>query len=564
MPTRPSNLSIALQTGVFLIVFCGAHSVMAQMEQDPFTSQCFNPGFLPTQVSGNQRFVNFIHTESQLVQGTVKYAFDGRPNDTGNSLMDYYTRPQPLVTQGVPTPRPVVFLLHGGDGSRTNPGISALAKNYARRGYVAVVPDYRTPRDPMYGNATCRDSIQFALTMQYSVADVRAAMRKLISMARVNPQIASIADTSRIFIIGQSWGGATAYNTAVSDAHEWVVPGAAPAFVTFFDSVNTALPLAQYAFYNNLDAIPVNGSCNVFDKSLLRGVACSAMPTMHLAMIDPGDQIPLFFAHGVCDNLAPYYKQTIREIYEINAYAALSTAGLPLPPPNLLPDPCTDGNYQYTVYGPEAVLKYVRNVLPPVGTVPFMHRLFRYCGGQHSIDNDVVDMERTLFFKDILDGNFDRSETFTLDIAYLLPPNFNPVGSRQFWNCVYTAQYSSWPSLLANCRTCNQSPTRFNQNSRCPWYSIDESPSSPNRYKAKPANFCTALSTAAQGVSHQDDEMLHIQPARLYDLSGRLLFTGMVHGSGTDAAVRFATQSGVGRGIYVVHTTSEIHKIGVF
>ncbi len=537
----------------------------SQPVNDPFRQECLVNSALPTHSSGNVPFLNYIHQANQVSKYTVKYAFDGRPNSASNSLMDIYLRPAPLFNSGSQIKRPVVFILHGGDGNRLDNGLVGQANRYARRGYIAIVPDYRAGRDAIYSDALCRDSMQVALANQHSVVDVRGAIRKFISLVRDDNQLAAVADTSHIFIFGFSWGAGTAYSLAVSNSDEWKLNGTAVTGVQYFSATANEV-VSTLDFYNDLDDLPVNGSCLTLDKSLIKGVSCTAMPTLNIGMVDENDTIPIMFYHGTCDPLAPFYKVQSRQLLINTISSTLASEGLPIPPiSNTTIFPCYEPEFDYTFYGSQAVLDYIRDEVEPIGSIPFMTRIFRVCGGQHGIESDMVDFERTIFFKDILDGNTERSEEITLDYTLTLPPNLNPVGTKEYYNCFYQALLNLWPQNNQFCKTCSGYPAKLNAKSRCPYYDPGQPIDGSERYKAKPSSYCSNLGSQSQAASFLEIDYIEgPQTIEVFDLSGRLIRIGTIQGIREEAEMRFMQQSGLQSGIYVVRCAGISRKVGLF
>ncbi len=561
-----TNIAQRMLQGFISIIFtCGCFSVVSsQTFNDPFREDCIVNASLPTHQSGSTPFYDYIHTQSQIEKHTVKYTFDGRPASTGNSFMDIYLRPAPLLQNGSILKRPLVFILHGGDGSRQEAGISNQARRYAQRGYIAVVPDYRAGKDPVYGDALCRDSMQVTLTLQHSVVDVRGSIRKFISMARENQQLAAIADTSSIFLIGFSWGAATAYSVAVSIDDEWRLEGQIVTGVNYFADADQSV-ISTLDFYESLDGLDVNGSCTALDKSFIKGVSCSAMPTLNLGMVDESDTIPLMLYHGTCDPLAPFYKTTSRQLLINAVNAQLSTEGIPIPNSEFSPYyPCSEPQYNYTFYGSQAVYEYIRDVLHPVGSIPFLTRIFRVCGGQHGIENEHAEFERTIFFRDILNAELGRSESISLDFTLSLPENANFSGTKEYFNCFYQASSNVWPGRNQFCKSCSTDPYKHNAKSRCPYYDAAQSIDSPDRYMSKPVSYCADLGGQAASTIELNQYQTEAETIELYDISGRLLRKGRIQGYTHEAELQFLRNSGLSSGIYVVRYGGISRKVGLF
>jgi dienelactone hydrolase len=120
-----------------------------------------------------------------------------------------------------PTPAPTVLVLHGGDGLRRSH--EDLARAYAEAGFIAVAGCwFDQPEAPLLDDAvSCSGGPPFEGTEGDAVRNVDALVAALVNVPGV--------DTSRIAIVGHSYGGAVALMRASDDAAtEPVVAASAP------------------------------------------------------------------------------------------------------------------------------------------------------------------------------------------------------------------------------------------------------------------------------------------------------------------------------------------------
>lgn len=125
------------------------------------------------------------------------------PAGDGTMIPGYLTLP-PGVTEAKDLP--AIVMPHGGPGSRDVWGFNWLAQFYASRGFVVLQPNFRGSTG--YGNEW-QDKNGFR-SWPTAIGDVLDAGRWLIKQG--------IADPSKIAIVGWSYGGYAALQSAVVDA----------------------------------------------------------------------------------------------------------------------------------------------------------------------------------------------------------------------------------------------------------------------------------------------------------------------------------------------------------
>lgn len=119
----------------------------------------------------------------------------------GTTIPAYLTMP----TGGAQTKLPAVVMPHGGPSSRDQWGFDWLAQFLASRGYVVIQPNYRGSAgfgDEFLGENAFRD-------WRKAISDIHDSGEYLITEG--------IADPKRIAILGWSYGGYAALQSAVTD-----------------------------------------------------------------------------------------------------------------------------------------------------------------------------------------------------------------------------------------------------------------------------------------------------------------------------------------------------------
>lgn len=198
-------------------------------------------------------------------------------NTNANLEMDIY---QPVGDNSAA--RPVVILAHGGGffvGSKENPAMVRLAKNFAKRGYVAASINYHLAPDV---NAVL-DSVNAADLVVKAIGDAKSAVRYLRkSHAEGNPYG---IDTSALFFGGNSAGAILAVHMGL------------------FDQNDPKSPHLSTAIANN-GGFEGNGGNNGF-SSYVHAVFNLAGAIKNTNMIDAQD-VPIISFHGVDDDVVPY------------------------------------------------------------------------------------------------------------------------------------------------------------------------------------------------------------------------------------------------------------------
>lgn len=123
------------------------------------------------------------------------------PAADGTMIPAYLTLPPGGVTKGLPT----IVMPHGGPSARDDWGFDWFSQFYAARGYAVLQPQYRGSSG--YGDSWFRD--QGFKKWRVAIGDVDDAGRWLVAQG--------IADPKKLVIVGWSYGGYAALQSAVLD-----------------------------------------------------------------------------------------------------------------------------------------------------------------------------------------------------------------------------------------------------------------------------------------------------------------------------------------------------------
>jgi acetyl esterase/lipase len=142
---------------------------------------------------------------------------------TDTLMMDIYT-PRCNDPQQI-SRRPLLLVIHGGafvEGSKNDPSVTYISKEFAKRGYVTANINYRlgfvsddTARTCNYPNYNCvyaTDTAEWYRAYYRGIQDAKGALRYMIN----RNQFYRI-DTSNIFVMGESAGAFIALGVALMD-----------------------------------------------------------------------------------------------------------------------------------------------------------------------------------------------------------------------------------------------------------------------------------------------------------------------------------------------------------
>ncbi len=485
---------------------------------------------------------------------THQYAFgEGRQSEDGNSDIDIFYSDhwdQELAPNG----KPLILLLHGGNGTRNTLRLAMRAISFAQRGYVAIIADYRTPRDEIFEE--CLDQREAYFSIQASVLDARAALRRTLYLSSL-PNANFKVDPTKIFLDGITWGSLTSYHMAVMDAAD-------------FPSGTVEINGVTYNFEQSLDALLIcddpQAPCNTYQPfpgydiaDHIMGLTARNIYVLDLDYIDSSDQAPTLFLHGSCDTFSPFFSRTAKEANYANHIAN------GFPPESA---PCQDEEqYGYEVFGGELMYERVRTL--GGGNPSFPTRYFRMCGEDHTLDSytifrvcqnsvdcirlNMLEYETIRFFAEILNGTAAGNDIFHIDHTLLSVPDVNAVS-----HCAALPSATSqpghpsgqyFPQLAEICPTCTGGSEVYNGLLRLPYFSAVAG--DDNRYPL--IDDCVTLSS---------DDFVNRRPSkvRVFDFMGYVRYEAEMQG-GTDLTSFLRSAHGLPPGLYAVHLEGQRYTI---
>jgi dipeptidyl aminopeptidase/acylaminoacyl peptidase len=178
----------------------------------------------------------------------------------GASIPAYITVPAGSSGKNMPA----VVLPHGGPSARDEWGFDWLAQFLAVRGYVVIQPNYRGSAG--YGDAFLNEN--GFRNWQTSISDVADAARYLVKEG--------IADESRLAIVGWSYGGYAALQSAA------IEPQLFKSAVAIAPVTDLVLLKRESAGFTNSDLVKdfVGSGSNVRNGSPLRNAAAIKVPVL--------------------------------------------------------------------------------------------------------------------------------------------------------------------------------------------------------------------------------------------------------------------------------------------
>ena len=178
----------------------------------------------------------------------------------GTVIPAYLTTPPGKEAKNLPA----VVLPHGGPASRDEWGFDWLAQYLAARGYAVLQPEYRGSAG--FGDAWMMEN--GFKNWKTSIGDVTASAHWLVSQG--------IAEPNRIAIVGWSYGGYAALQSAVAE------PGLFKAVVAIAPVTDLALLKEESRNYTNWQIVAdyVGAGPNVAQGSPLRHVSAIKAPVL--------------------------------------------------------------------------------------------------------------------------------------------------------------------------------------------------------------------------------------------------------------------------------------------
>ncbi|WP_241241939.1 alpha/beta hydrolase family protein [Sphingobium algorifonticola] len=186
------------------------------------------------------------------------------PATDGTMIPGYLTLPPQIADAAAAKRLPAIVLPHGGPGARDEWGFDWLSQFYANQGYVVLQPNFRGSSG--YGDQWFqKNGFQ---NWRTAVADIDAGGRWLVAQG--------IADPARLAIVGWSYGGHAALQSAVVDPGLFkAVVAIAP--VTDLDRLKEQW--RNWSNYQNVSAFVGNGQ-HIEEGSPARHAKAFAVPVM--------------------------------------------------------------------------------------------------------------------------------------------------------------------------------------------------------------------------------------------------------------------------------------------
>lgn len=289
---------------------------------------------------------------------------------------------------------PVIFIFHPGgfhDCNSIGPGMRLLGKELAKRGYIAVVAEYRRGKidDPNaapgstapLGGSVYYTSAQHIAAVYRATQDYSGAIRSFIQRQRNNADEFK-ADTNNIFVSGASAGGVAATLTAyytqsmIDDVSE---------------NVKNALGSIDIDYYK--------GGINIEYKSKIKGMLSmwtnGFLPRNYVNnpldfFAQNPNNVPMIAFHGYHDSVAALYTEAVYFSPGIGSSAPFHTITNCLLS-NVSSFSVTErgksGNNALVDEYNGGPLYYYQNIFNQPGTPPM--ECYVDCQMEHGLDNDV-------------------------------------------------------------------------------------------------------------------------------------------------------------------------------
>jgi hypothetical protein len=255
---------------------------------------------------------------------TFDVVYGSAPNFVGSLDTLHFDLFQPVCKSSTGTERrPLMVILHGGAfvaGSKDDPSIQDLCRQFAKRGYVTASVQYRlgfiadknslSCNFPNYNCMFAADSVEWIRAYYRAIQDVKGAIRFLC-----NRQSLYKIDTANVFLLGESAGACIAMGVACMD-----VDAERPIESRELNALAPPNTNTQQCVYNvgrsfglqvqRPDLGDINGDIEPSAINYtIRGVGnmYGAMITDLLAQSNPAKQKPAIYSfHQPCDLVVPF------------------------------------------------------------------------------------------------------------------------------------------------------------------------------------------------------------------------------------------------------------------
>lgn len=201
---------------------------------------------------------------------------------TYNILID---QPNDKFNDAVPL-RPTILAVHGYLPNTNEPNdpwgawaLNLMRENFCKYGYTVASLEYRQDIKDFSEQPICEiPEMEIIKTHYRAIQDLRKAIDRIYQ----NPADYGI-DIDNLFLLGNSQGGMTVLNGMLAkDENEWLAT-----FPSEFGNIKNELGPWK-------------------DRRPIKGIISVAGSVYDLDFLDQTDNMPLFLAHGVCDNAVPY------------------------------------------------------------------------------------------------------------------------------------------------------------------------------------------------------------------------------------------------------------------
>jgi hypothetical protein len=303
-------------------------------------SSCLAMFGLISGVNAQTRYLDEVFTDSEVtvtsnvVYGSNYSVITGSPV-LGDLFMDIY---EPTQSADNVTARPVIVYLHTGNflpptvnggptGSKADSTVVELARQWAKRGYVVAVPNYRLGWNPVATDEEVRRST-LLVAVYRAIIDTKTAVRFLRKEEAVNSNPYKI-DGSKVVLFGQGSGGyvALAYGSLnkVSETQlpkfTWADPGP--------NGEPVGSPYLNFSLWGDLD-----GYGGMFNEDNHTGYSASVNMVANIggsladtSWLEAGEPAVVSF-QAVRDPFAPYGNGTVIVPTNQNDVVDVSGAGV--------------------------------------------------------------------------------------------------------------------------------------------------------------------------------------------------------------------------------------------
>jgi len=392
--------------GIALIILCLASDVFGQANYDFIDQTCYITNIQGDTINSGDLLQEDLLTDDQLEVFTFRYDSDTViTNRSGQQVpvsrqFDMYFPNDSLsfsYSGGDITNLPVIVILHSGQGDKDSASPNGLA--WARRGYVVVIPSYRSDR---LGADYC---YIYTKSLYMAAQDISAIVRTFSflyddstlpePLVEDNPLIGRPVDGESIFYSGFSYGGSSGFHAASRMVQEQWEPylGAGEEYIV--DGVDGTVELGDAGLLHSTGRFFIDNYEFPYEriKGVMSRTAAILSPEQLSFDLSPV-KVPVQIVCGTCDQIIPYEERTF-----VND-EGLCDARVTFP----------DGSSDSTVtfYGPQ----YISDEMD---AADIYHELISFCNGGHTTNPcvlDYINAAEIRFVTTILEDDFDHTEVY--------------------------------------------------------------------------------------------------------------------------------------------------------